>query len=129
MHIAIAADGKSLVSSVSNEFISCKYLLIVDMDNTQINEIENPGESTGETLARKVVDYNCEAVITGRLTPVAFDIIADEDITRYDGYGYSAEDALALMERNGLKFIKNVDGTDECDTKHTANSCESHEDK
>jgi predicted Fe-Mo cluster-binding NifX family protein len=128
MYIAVAADGESLGSPVSKEFVSCKYLLLVNMDNMQVSTIKNPGELTGETLARKVVDYNCEAVITGRLTPVAFDIIADEDITRYDANGYSAEEALALMERNGLKFIKNVEGTDECDTRHTGNSCESHED-
>jgi hypothetical protein len=45
-----------------------------------------------------------------------FDIIADEEITRYDGHGYSVKDALILMDQNRLKLIRNVHGTDECDT-------------
>jgi predicted Fe-Mo cluster-binding NifX family protein len=126
MYIAVAADGKSLESSVSDEFVSCKHLLIVNMDSMTIETFENSGEPKGEALARKVVDYCCEAVITGMLTSEAFDIIADDDITRYDGRGYSVRDALAMMERHVLKLIKNVEGTDECDSRHDESSCDGH---
>jgi predicted Fe-Mo cluster-binding NifX family protein len=61
MYIAIAADGKSLESMVSDDFSSCKYLLIVNMDNMKIDAIENTGVPKGIALAHKVVDYNCEA--------------------------------------------------------------------
>jgi predicted Fe-Mo cluster-binding NifX family protein len=126
MYIAVAAEGKSLSSKVSNEFSSCKYLLIVNMDNMEVAAIDNAEDTKGITLAHKAVDYHCEAVITGKLTQEAFDIIADDDITRYDGHGYSVQEALNLMDRNGLKLIKNIEGTDECDSRHTENSCDGH---
>lgn len=126
MYIAVAADGRSLKSTVSDEFSSCKYLLIVNMDNMEIVAVDNAGDTKGIALAQKAVDYHCEAVITGKLTPEAFDIIADDDITRYDGSGHFVQDALNLMDRNALKLIKNVEGTDECDSRHTENSCDGH---
>jgi predicted Fe-Mo cluster-binding NifX family protein len=126
MYIAVAADGKGLGSLVSNDFVSCEQLFIVNMDSMTIETFENPGEPKGEDLARKVVEYKCEAVITGKLTQEAFDIIADDDITRYDGRGCSVRDALAMMDRNTLKLIKNVEGTDECDSQHDESSCDGH---
>lgn len=126
MYIAVAAEGKSLTSAVSKEFSSCKYLLIINMDNMEVASINNAEDINGIALAQKIVDYHCEAVITGKLTQEAFDIIADDDITRYDGHGYIVQDALSRMDRNSLKLIKNVEGTDECDSKHTENSCDGH---
>jgi predicted Fe-Mo cluster-binding NifX family protein len=126
MYIAVAAEGKSLRSKVSNEFSSCKYLLIVNMDSMEIDAVANSGDLKGKYLASKAVANNCEAVITGKLTPEAFDIIADDDITRYDGRGYIVQDALSRMDRNALKLIRNVEGTDECESKHTENSCDGH---
>lgn len=126
MYIAVAAEGKSLTSAVSKEFSSCKYLLIINMDNMEVASINNAEDINGIALAQKIVDYHCEAVITGKLTQEAFDIIADDDITRYDGHGYIVQDALSRMDRNSLKLIKNVEGTDEYDSKHTENSCDGH---
>jgi predicted Fe-Mo cluster-binding NifX family protein len=126
MYIAVAADGKSLKSTVSDEFASCKYLLIMNMDNMKVEAIENSDDPKGIVLAQKIVDCHCEAVITGKLTPEAFDIIADDDITRYDGRSHSVQEALSYMDRNALKLIKNVEGTDECDTRHTENTCDDH---
>lgn len=126
MYIAVAAEGNSLRSKVSNEFSCCKYLLIVNMDNMEVVAVDNDGDTEGIALAHKTVDYQCEAVITGKLTQEAFDIIADDDITRYDGCDRSVREALELMNKNRLKLIKNVEGTDECDSKHTENSCDGH---
>jgi predicted Fe-Mo cluster-binding NifX family protein len=96
------------------------------MDNMEINAVANSDDLKGKNLTSKVVANKCEAVITGKLTPEAFDIIADDDITRYDGRGLFVQDALSRMDRNALKLIKNVEGTDECDSKHTENSCDGH---
>jgi predicted Fe-Mo cluster-binding NifX family protein len=126
MYIAVAADGRSLRSTVSDDFVASKYLLIVKMDNLEVDAIENADDPKGIAMAQKVVDYHCEAVITGKLTPEAFDIIADDDITRYDGRGHLVQEALGLMDRNMLKLVKNVEGTDECDSRHTENLCDGH---
>lgn len=127
MYIVVAAEGKSLSSKVSDEFSSCKYLLIVNMDNMEVSAVNNTEDTKGIALAHKAVDFHCEAVITGKLTQEAFDIIADDDMTRYDGHGYSVQEALNLMDRYALKLIKNIEGTDECDSRHTENSCDGHD--
>jgi predicted Fe-Mo cluster-binding NifX family protein len=124
MYIAVAADGIDLKSKVSDNFASCKYLLIVNMDKMEIGAIENSGDPQGEALAYKLVDHNCEAIITGKLNSEAFEIIANNCITRYYGHGYSVKEALALMDRYELKLIRNVQGTDECESQHTVHSCD-----
>ena len=121
MYIAAAAEGDSLQDSVSDEFASCNYLLIINVDIMDVHSIKNTDYPKGEYLAHKVAEYNCEAVITGKLTPKAFDVLANEDITRYDGHGYAVKDALILMEQRGLKLIRNVRETDECESRHLWN--------
>jgi predicted Fe-Mo cluster-binding NifX family protein len=118
MFIAVAADDQSMESLVSEEFISCKYLLIVNIENMEFKALENKDDPLGEAMAHKITKYNCEAVITGKLTPHAFDIIADNCITRYDGRGHTVKDALVLMDQDALKLIRNPEGTDECVNDH-----------
>lgn len=117
MNIAVAAEGKSLDSKVSEKFEKCLYLLIVDMDDLSITAIENDeslGKASGEDLADEVLKYDCEALITGNIQSKAFDVLADAFVTRYLGSGYSVEKALNLMEERSLKLIKTFDGKDSC---------------
>ncbi|NLL38230.1 MAG: hypothetical protein GX254_01400 [Clostridiales bacterium] len=128
MNIAVACDGRGLSDLVSEHFASCKYLLVVDMDTMSVKAIENIYDKEGTELARIVNEHSCEAVITGQLTPEAFDILADEHVTRYRGNGMTADKALMAMERQGLRLIKNADGTDECQVEHGhgTNACSDH---
>lgn len=121
MNIAVAADGKSLESKVSEEFDQCLYLLIVNMDDLSITVVKNDELSksaTGENLASEVLKHDCEAVITGKIKPLAFNILADAYVTRFSGVGNSVENALELMEKNSLKIMKNYDGTEGCGGNH-----------
>jgi len=120
VNIAVTADGQKLTSEVSKQFASCKYLLIVNMSNSDVIAIENEGEDdlSEETLANEVIKYDCEAIITGKLNPTAFDILTNACVTRYLGTGHSVEIALSLMEKQLLKYIKNHEGTDACDGHH-----------
>lgn len=118
MNIAVAADGQSLNSEVSEQFDSCKYLLIVNMNDLSVIAIKNEGDSSGEKLANEVVKHDCELIITGKLNPTAFDILTNACVTRYLGTGHSVEIALSLMEKQLLKYIKNHEGTDACDGHH-----------
>lgn len=121
MNIAVAADGKTLDSKVSEELKKCSYLLIVNMDNLNVKALKNDNsaeDSYGEDLAGEVLKYDCEAIITGKIEPKAFNILADACVTRYLGAGRSAQDALGLMEKNSLEFIKNYDGSEGCGGNH-----------
>jgi len=116
MNIAVAADGEILESQVSEEFSLCLYLLIVHMDDlttTIIKTAELLGNSPEESLARKVLEYDCEALITGNINQTPFNIVADAQVTRYFGAGHSVKEALELSEKGLLKLIK-----DQCSNHH-----------
>lgn len=116
MNIAVTADGNNLDSQVSEQFETCSYMLIVNMDDlsvTPINRNEISGTSPEENLARIVLDYNCEAVITGNIYQTAFDILTNAYITRYYGAGHSVREALELSENQKLMLIK-----EDCTSDH-----------
>lgn len=121
MNIAVAAEGKSLDSKVSDEFEGCLYLLIINMKDLSFTVIKNDhlsARASGENLARAVLSYNCEALITGEIRPLAFNILADASVTRLFGTGHSVKKALELMEKSSLRIIKNVDGSEKCSGHH-----------
>lgn len=118
MFIAVTAEGKDLESQVSSRFDSCKYLLIVNMDNMIVESFRNENAMCSENLSKIIIERECEAVITGELNPEAFELMAGACITRYIGFGQSAKYALVLMEQYALRLIKNTEGTDECDGDH-----------
>ncbi|MDR3601562.1 MAG: NifB/NifX family molybdenum-iron cluster-binding protein [Desulfosporosinus sp.] len=109
MNIAVTADGISLESQVSEKFEPCSALLIVNMNDLTVTIIKTKdltGTSPEEDLARKVLEYDCEAVITGNINQAAFNILADAYVTRYFGTGNSVKAALELSEKGLLKLIK-----------------------
>jgi predicted Fe-Mo cluster-binding NifX family protein len=121
MNIAVAADGESLGSQVAEKFEKSLYLLIVNINDLSIIAIKNDksfGNSSGEKLANEVLKYDCEALITGDLELIAFDILADAGVTRFFGVGHSVQKAIQLMEKRSLKLIKTYDGRDNCGGHH-----------
>ena len=121
MKIAVTADGKSLDSKVAEEFEECLYLLIVNMEDLNITAIKNDNlseSSSGEKLGNEVLKYDCEALITGKIRPLAFDKLADACVTRYFGIGNSVQNAIELMKNRSLKLLRNYDGTEKCDGHH-----------
>jgi predicted Fe-Mo cluster-binding NifX family protein len=99
-------------------------LLIVNTENLEVKAMLNICDPLGEKLSRKAVEHDCEALIIGQLTPEAFEILAGECVSRYNGYGYSVINSLILMEQNKLKLIRNPEGTDECVSEHNEGSCD-----
>ncbi|MGV8906375.1 MAG: NifB/NifX family molybdenum-iron cluster-binding protein [Acetobacterium sp.] len=118
MIIAVASEGKTLANDVSEHFNCCHYLLVVDTSDLSIQAIENESAFTGETLAKKVLDFNCEGTITGELNRSEFDILADAYITRYLGSGHSGTEALDLIKKRKLSLIRTFDGAQQCGGDH-----------
>jgi predicted Fe-Mo cluster-binding NifX family protein len=114
MNIAIASDGNKLEDQVSQSFESCKYLLIVELPDMRVNAIKNDDDSSGENLAKKIIELDCELIITGKINNVAFDILADACVTRYFGTGKTGVRAIELMENDSLRLIRNTEGSNLC---------------
>lgn len=127
MNIGVTVDDNNLNSIVSEKFSGCKYLIIVNIDDQSVGKdlriknimaVKNQDNDSRMKLAQELIDFDCEAVITGELEPAEFDLIADACITRYYGAGCQASDALERMEKRELSLIRNLQGTDGCDGSH-----------
>lgn len=121
MNIAIAVDGDVIGSQVSEQFERCKNLLIVNATTMDVTAIlnPNPGEdNSGEWLAQKVLDHDCEAVITGLIQSVAFELLAGAGVTRFLGTKYDGAMALVFMHANKLGLIRDANGGDSCGGSH-----------
>ncbi|MGD9950921.1 MAG: NifB/NifX family molybdenum-iron cluster-binding protein [Desulfobulbus sp.] len=119
MNIAVTASDPSLDSIIFEEFSQTPYLLIVNvetMECTSIKHVVSLGSDTA--LARSILEYRCEAVITGKLPEAAFDIIADDGVTRFFAENMSVKEALDAMDRRKLGLIRNPQGTDNCSGEH-----------
>jgi len=119
MKIAITASGSTLESEVFDEFSRAPYLLIINVETMEYVTIEHAvSPDSDRKLAQMVVSHLCEAVITGTLMEEAFDILADDGITRYAATNMSARQALEAMERRNLEIIRNPRGTSQCSGEH-----------
>jgi predicted Fe-Mo cluster-binding NifX family protein len=119
MNIAITTTASTLDSKIFCEFAKTPYLLIVNVDTmacTPILHICAAGSDRG--LARMVLEHRCEAVITGKLSEEAFELLADDGVTRYVAADMSALAALEAMERLELELIRNSDGSTTCAGSH-----------
>lgn len=119
MKIAMTMDGNTLASAVSSEFDTSPYLLVVRRSENAIEAIEEIGDLTAEQLAQKIIDLNCEGIITGNFkSPESFDLLADACLTRFLGTGHSGREALELMKQRTLPLIRNFEGTEGCSGEH-----------
>lgn len=119
MKIAMTMNGNVLESSVSTEFETGQYLLVVRRSEVNIEAIETIEGFNAEQLAQKIITLNCEGIITGSFkSQQAFDILADAGLTRYLGIGYSGMEALQLMKKRALPLIRNFEGAEGCSGDH-----------
>ena len=115
MNIALSTSGPTLDSPVFPEFSSTPFLLIVNMDTMDCTSIPHtPHQGSDQELAAKILKYRCEAVITGKLEEKAFNILANDAVTRYFGPEMPAGAALEAMEARALRLIRNPEDTTEC---------------
>jgi predicted Fe-Mo cluster-binding NifX family protein len=122
MLIAVAADGNALDSPISEEFGTCRFLLLIETEGMRFEAIDNSTRPDGERLARMIVHRNCEALITGKLPSPVFKILADEGVTRYAGFSLDVKTAIQRMDKNALEYICYADGNETCEGPH--HSCE-----
>lgn len=121
MNIAIAAGGDSLAAVVADQFELCSHLLIVNFETKECTVLPNGPEAIdtrGERLAKVVLEYDCEAVITGLIRSKAFEILAGKGVTRFNGVGYEGREALELMDTNKLELIRDANGGEGCGGSH-----------
>lgn len=134
MLIAVSADGRELSSAVSEHFEACQWLLFLETDDNTgavvktVDAIRHTGPSEGTLIAGQIIERDCEAIITGTLTPDNFNKLADGCVTRYCGWGLSVEAAIRSMNANTLPYIRFADENDTCHGDHSGGDCNCGED-
>ena len=119
MNIAITTTGPTLESPVAAAFAQAPYLLIVEVESLTCKAVAHavaPGSE--EPLARTILAHDCEAVITGTLSPIAFTVLADAMVTRFRAANLTAREALSAMDNRGLELIRNAEGSSSCSGEH-----------
>jgi len=110
MKIAITSDTQEADGIVPKYFKDSEFLMIIDADLNQIIKIYGKQDPDNLVFARKVLEHDCEAVICGLIEKEAFEIMADEGVTRYNGSGKKVQTAYDYMNRYKLEMIPDYIG-------------------
>lgn len=108
MKIGIVTEGDQMNHVIPEAFETGKYLLIYETDDNTFYPFLNPEapHSAGLAMVEKVIQEDCEALISGSIDKPAFERLASAQITRYDGSGLDAARAIHLMDENKLEFFR-----------------------
>ncbi|MCK4784924.1 MAG: NifB/NifX family molybdenum-iron cluster-binding protein [Desulfobacteraceae bacterium] len=98
MKIAISATGPDLDAEVDPRFGRCQYFVIVDMETTQLEALENSGAmgsgGVGVSAAQMIAGKGVEAVITGNCGPNAHQALSAAGIKVITGVTGNIRDAI-----------------------------------
>ena len=98
MKIAISATGPDLDAQVDPRFGRCRYFVIVDLETTQFEALENSGAmgsgGVGISTAQMIAGRGVEAVITGNCGPNAHQALSTAGIKVITGVTGSIRDAI-----------------------------------
>ena len=120
MYIGIMTDRADMDGKIPALFAEASCLLIADAETGAVHAQYDREGNTDSDFARRLIEYDCEAVLCGPIEKEAFLIIADEGcITRYNGVGLSAAEALKAMNADKLPLIVDYIGGSGCGSSHT----------
>ena len=120
--ITCLLDGEN--GKVPGLFSDARYALVIDADTGRKLGEFSRGAMSDEEFALRISKDDPEAVITGQIEEKPFEILAERfGITRYDGAGYDAEEAVRLMNAYRLRIIPDFIGGTGC---HSGGECHDH---
>jgi len=98
MKIAITATGPDLDAQVDPRFGRCRYFVVVDLETTQFEALENSGAmgsgGVGVSAAQVIAGKGVEAVITGNCGPNAHQALSAAGIKVIIGVTGNIRDAI-----------------------------------
>jgi predicted Fe-Mo cluster-binding NifX family protein len=127
MKIAVATGGREATSLIPAYLAEAEFLFIANMDKFEVVQIYEAEEDTRDLVfARRAVDEDCEAIICGQIEKQAFDILSQACVSRYDGAGKSASEALRLLNLYALPLIRDHIGGEGCVAEKSGGECHEH---
>lgn len=114
MKIAISSEGDSLDSKVDPRFGRCRYFLVVDTENGQVEVIDNTRNinragGAGIQAGELISSSGAGVLLTGHCGPKAFMTLKAAGIEVFTGIEGSVSEALDRFKKGGLKAAEGHD--------------------
>ena len=109
MKLVLSSQGHNKSDLVDVRFGRCKYFAIYDLETKTFDFVENKGaesnQGAGIAAAQTVLDLKADALLTERLGPKAFRVLADSGMKLYKCHGMTIEDAVNRFENHTYETI------------------------
>ncbi len=116
MKIAVASTGYTLDADISPIFGRSSAFVIADVEKDKIKDkliVENSAKNksgSGNTAAYFLIDYGIKILISGKLGPVAFQMMKNAGIKVYKATSISVEINLKQFMEGKLKEVTSLSG-------------------
>lgn len=108
MKVCITSTGAELSSSVDPRFGRAANVLLVDIDTNEVRRLEGAtgaSHGAGVEAAQSVVNAGASALVTGRIGPRAYEVLAAAGIPVYVAPPTTVERALGDLAAGRLEEI------------------------
>lgn len=128
MNISVAVTGQQANSPIPDRLNAATHLYIVDVERFEVLRIFCFAEQQDRDIAfaRQTIDENCEAIICGDIEEKAFELLATACVSRFNGAGLGATQAVRLMNANQLPLIREYIGGPGCAGERSGGECHEH---
>ncbi len=109
MKVVVSSSGADKTSMVDPRFGRCSYFIFVDTEtdtlDAVVNQAVSSGHGAGIQAAQSVIEAGAEAVISRRVGPNAFQVLAAAGLTIYESGAASVEEAMAALKAGELTAV------------------------
>ena len=127
MKISVATTGNQADSFIPSKSSTAKYLFIVDVEGFEVTHIyEAEPLNRDLAFAQRTIEENCEAIVCGEIRKEPFELLAGEGISRYNGAGKTATEAVKLFINDQLPMITDDIGGSGCPGSTSGGECHEH---
>ncbi len=100
--IAVAAMGQDVNATISTDFGSSPYFIVVDLNKNNFKVIQNAG-GTGKILVNDLLDMGVDAVVCGHIGRTPADSMIELGIKMYPGVTGDVKGAITAFKQGSLK--------------------------
>lgn len=129
MNIAITSEAPDTDALVPLTFKEAKILMIIDADKSEVTHIYRKIDEENIEMIKKVLEFDCEALICGPLEKEPFEMLVEQGVTRYNGVGHKVCKAYDYMNRYKLDWIADYIGGPGASGHSHSGDCECGEDE
>ncbi|MCD6285385.1 MAG: NifB/NifX family molybdenum-iron cluster-binding protein [Anaerolineae bacterium] len=115
MKVVVSSSGADKTSMLDPRFGRCSYFIFVDTEtdtvDAVVNEAVSSGHGAGIQAAQSVIEAGAEAVISRRVGPNAFQVLAAAGLTIYESDAASVEEAVVALKAGELTAVNAPTGS------------------